>query len=53
MISRNAIFYLMILGALVLVLFAGGAMPLIVQIFTVIFQVIGSLLLGLIHLIRH
>jgi len=47
--SRNALFYLLILGAIVLVLFAGCAIPLIVRIFTIIFQAIGSAIMGLIR----
>jgi len=47
--SRNNIFYLLIFGALLLVLFVGGAMPLIIQIFTAIFQAIGALVMGLIR----
>ena len=48
-ISRNALFYLLILGAVLLVLFVAGAMPPIIQFFTLVFQAIGSLVLRLIR----
>ena len=48
-ISRNAMFYLLIVGAILLVLFAGGAMPPIIQFFTLLFQAIGSVVMSLIR----
>ena len=48
-ISRNFLFVLIILGAMFLVLAAGGALPLIVQAVTAVAQGIGSFVMGLIR----
>jgi hypothetical protein len=46
--TRNSIFLLIMLSALVLVLFATGAIPVIVQVGTTIIQAIGSFFMNLI-----